>query len=240
MSVAKTRCESYKFWCEKVRKCNPFAFTRYGDGEWTAITGHKMRNCDGHTLGNPKMRKQLINSILNPAPRSTFIRSLWMDKQCQPVEKVARRWIPKHANHITWWDGLMFNFANNDGRNFPFINTLRNLKLPIIVIGPQHLRKLNRRVFDYAGFVQVPYRTAYFSMDRILEEALAFEPPVFYSIHAGPPAPIFTWKLWQQRKDSCVIMDLGSIFDGYCGKKTRRAWREFITPKKARANLGEK
>ncbi len=235
----KTKCLSYEYWVDRIESGEPFTFTRYGDGEYKAIVGKKTRNCDGHTLANGQMRRELVKSIVRPRSER-FIRGIWMDKKCRPVKAFGQNyqaWANKHAGHVTWYDGLIFNFANNEGRNYPFFEVMRNHKLPIVVIGPKHLRRLKEKCFDYDGFVQVPYRTAYQAKARIIQEALEFEPPVLYSISAGPPAPIFAHELWKARGDSCMILDLGSIFDGYCGKKTRRAWREFITPEIARRNL---
>jgi hypothetical protein len=85
--------------------------------------------------------------------------------------------------------------------------------------------------------VQVPYHSAFFDCERIIDEALAFEPPVFYSIHAGPPAPVFAWRLWKERGKTCPIWDLGSILDGFCGAKTRKFWKKRCTPDIIRRNL---
>ena len=168
----KTKCKPYRWWINRIESCEPLTFTRYGDGEFKAIRGTKKNNCDGHYLGNKKMRQELIQSIKQPGNAKNYIRGLWMTKNCQAQRQFGQNWQgwtrTNGLQHLVWWDGLMFNFANNDGRNWPFINVMRHLKLPIVVIGPRHLRSLDNEVFDYAAFVEVPYRQAYSSRDRIL------------------------------------------------------------------------
>lgn len=248
--MIKTVCKPYGWWIEKIRSQDPFTFVRYGDGELNAIAhGRRTKNGDGHTLRNKQMRRQLIRSITQPGQAPNYYRSLWMDDRCQPVEQIARNWIPKNAPGLTWYNALAIHFKNISGENYPYFKTMRELAFPIVIIGPQHLRAINQvGCFDYAGFVEVPYRRAYFAKDRILEEALVFESPCLYSIHAGPPSPIFAHQLWKERGDSCIILDLGSILDGYVsaryggpveggGPITRKFWKRRATHKLLMRNL---
>jgi hypothetical protein len=193
------------------------------------------------------MRKDLIKSILQPGKAANYYRSVWMDDQCQPMEVLARRWIPEHAAHITWYNALAIHFKNVRGQNYPYFQTMRKLKMPIVVIGPEHLRKINKAgCFDYAGFVEVPAKNSYFARERIVEEALSYPSPCFYSIHTGPSSPVIAHMLWKERGQECIIADLGSILDGYClpelggpggGKRTRKFWRHRVTKQIVRRNL---
>lgn len=246
--MIKTCCKPYQWWLDLIRKEEPFTFIRYGDGEWASVVGKKTKNCDGHNLRIPQMRRQIIRSIVDvPPDEPNYYRTVWMDGNCQPVENLANRWIPNRAPDVTWYNALAIHFANISGHNYPYFEAMRNLKMNIVVIGPQHLRGIKKAgCFGYHSFVQVPYRTAYNARDRIINQALEFKPPVFYSIHAGPPAPAFAWLLWRERGDTCIIADLGSILDGYGHKKfggkgggalTRKFWRERATRQILQRNL---
>ncbi len=243
--MIKTKCLPMEYWLGKIATGKPFTFVRYGDGEWNSVVwtsrkkgGGRTKNGDGHTLRNKKMRRQMIKSILRPGNDPNYYRTAWMDGDCQPMEILARRWIPEQASHITWYNALAIHFANISGDAFPYFKLMRNLNMPLVIIGPRHLRKLPQAgVFDYQGFVEVPYRRAYFAQERIIQEALEFPEPCLYSIHAGPPSPVFAYRLWKARGNTCQVLDLGSILDGYCGARTRKFWKKRATKQIMRRNL---
>jgi hypothetical protein len=253
--AVKTKCLPYEFWVNLIKKEEPFTFTRYGDGELNAIFwvsrkkgGGRTRNGDGHSLRIKIMRRQLIKSIQQPGLTPNYYRSLWMDGNCRPMERLAR----DHLGSITppgmvWYNALAIHFKNIGGQNHAYFKAMRNLKMPIIIIGPKHLRGVDKAgCFDYHGFVEVPSKNAYHACERVIEEALAFPAPCFYSIHAGPPSPVISWVLWKERGDDCIICDLGSILDGYShkrlggpggGRLTRKFWKHRATRRLLRQNL---
>lgn len=253
--AVKTKCLPYRFWVNLIKKEEPFTFVRYGDGELNAIFwvsrkkgGGRTRNGDGHTLRNKQMRKQLVKSIQQPGLAPNYYRSVWMSKDCRPMERLAR----DHLASITpkgmvWYNALAIHFKNISGQSHAYFQAMRNLKMPIVIIGGKHLRTLGKAgCFDYHGFVEIPGKNAYHACDRIIDEALAFPSPCFYSIHAGPPSPVFAWLLWRERGNECIIADLGSILDGYGhprlggkggGRLTRTFWRKRATPAILRRNL---
>lgn len=242
----RTKCLPYKFWLNLISSGKPFTFVRYGDGELNAMFwkprgkgGGRTRNGDGHTLRNKKMHRQMLRSFIQPGDAPNYYRSVWMDDDCQPAERLARNYLPNIMPQDTiLYNALAIHFKNIVGENYPYFKMMRNLKMPIIVIGPAHLRNLPKAgVFEYQGFVEVPYRRAYFAQERIIKEALDFPEPCLYTIHAGPPSPIFAYRLWKARGDTCQILDLGSILDGYCGKNTRKFWRRRATPELIKRNL---
>jgi len=219
----KTICKPYAWWVDKIRREEPFTFVRYGDGELNAMiwTGRKngggrTKNGDGHTLRSKGLRELLRKSIKQPPNDGNYYRSLWMDGNCVPKERLARDHCDRLFPGVTWYNALAIHFANVEGRNYPFFQAMRNQTRPVVVVGPAHLRGIDRRgVFDYDGFVQVPYHRAFFQRERIVEEALRYPADTLYSIHAGPPSPVIAWMLWKARGDTCAALDLGSILDGY-------------------------
>lgn len=249
----RTVCKPYAWWLDLIRKEEPFTFTRFGDGELNGMFwvgrkkgGGRQKNGDGHTLRNPQMRDELREAAQVNAPN--YYRSLWMDDQCQPMERLARDHLDTLAPHGVWYNALAIQDKLNAGRGFGYFQAMRKLKMPIVMIGPEHLRNIDKAgCFRYAGFVQIPPRNAYFAKERIIEEALSYCPaPCFYSIHAGPPAPVIAWELWKARGDECIIFDIGSVLDGYChpkfggpggGKLTRKFWKYRATKRLLKRNL---
>lgn len=245
------------YWLGKIATGKPFTFVRYGDGElnalfWTSRKkgGGRTRNGDGHSLRIKQMRRQMKKSIQQPGDTPEYYRSVWMNGNCQPVERLAQ----EHLTSISpvgaiWYNALAIHFANISGNAHPYFKLMRNLDMPLIIIGPKHLRKLPQAgVFAYQGFVEVPYRRAYFAQERIIEEALQFPEPCLYSIHAGPPSPILAYRLWKARGNTCQILDLGSLLDGYVSRRyggpvkggapiTRKFWKKRATKAILRRNL---
>ena len=257
----KTCCKPFSWYVEKVRKGKPWAFLRFGDGElngmfWTNRKhgGGRTKNGDRHTLRNKNLRRALRRSVTQPPVDAEYYRALWMDANCQPMERLARDFLPKLAPDVTWYNALAIQAKLNAGQGYPFIKAIRDRSMPLIVIGPDHLRALGEvGVFDYDRFVQVPYRRAFFDRDRILGEAVSAVceagQPYMITIHAGPASPVITWDLWRAVGETCMIMDLGSVFDGFMSTKfggpikgnkplTRKHWRKRCTQNIVDRNLG--
>jgi hypothetical protein len=141
------------------------ALIRYGDGElngmfWTNRKkgGGRTRNGDGHSLRVKEMREQLLKTVTQPGCAKNYYRSVWMDENCRPVERLAREYlVGMMPKDVILYNALAIHFKNIVGENYPYFQAMRNLKMPIVVIGPEHLKRLNTRgVFNYSGFVQVP------------------------------------------------------------------------------------
>lgn len=252
----KTSCKPYPYWVEKITNPAPWTFVRIGDGELNGMFwvnrkagGGRTKNGDGHTLRNKELRHLLRQSVKQPPNDGNYYRSLWMDANCQPMERLAREYLPDLAPGVSWYNALAIHFANVDGRNYPYFQAMRGQARPVVVIGPKHLRAVDRvGCFDYDGFVEVPYRRAFFARERIVEEALSYPPDTLYSIHAGPPAPVIAWLLWKERGDTATILDLGSILDGYVSARyggpvegsapiTRKFWKKRASESILRRNL---
>jgi len=252
----KTCCKPYAWWVEKIEREEPFTLCRYGDGElngmiWTNREhgGGRTRNGDGHTLRNPDLREALRQSIKQPPNDGNYYRSLWMDGNCRPKERLAREHLDCLFPAVTWYNALPIHFANVEGRAYRFYQALRHQRRPVIVVGPPHLRHVSTvGLFEYSGFVEVPYHSAFFDAERIVAEALACPPEALYTVHAGPAAPAIAWMLWKERGKTAAILDLGSIFDGYVHERfggpvkqnkalTRSFWKKRATRAILKRNL---
>lgn len=219
----KTIIKPFPWWVGKIEREEPFTLCRYGDGELNAIIwigrkqgGGRTKNGDGHTLRSKPLRAALRKSIKQPPNESNYYRSLWLDGNGVPKERLAREHCDRLFPGVTWYNALAIHFANVEGRAYPFFEAMRNQKRPVVVVGPNHLRAIDQRgLFHYDGFVQVPYHNAFFSRERIAEEALQFPADTLYTVHAGPASPVITWMIWKERGETASVLDLGSIFDGY-------------------------
>lgn len=208
-----------QFYVELIEKRLPFTFIRYGDGEWSAIMRDRGRTSSRSQDLTPttltQMMKKSIYRCPNvgnyfPALRGTSFRAGvqgWLETNQPP--------------YIQWHDCTVFYKASKKGRLYPLIKAVRALGWPIVVVGPERLRKLDGRAFDIAHFVQIPNKNCWTQRKRILAECLQATGPALYSFSAGPATKPLAWQLYGKRGKSSFIIDLGSLWDPYVGKASR-------------------
>ena len=189
----------------KIESNEPFALTRWGDGEWYNIRKLKGANCDGNIyypdLGDAL--KEIVSVkqeyILGAQDYKTF--NLTSD-----VEDYDQDWI----------DADIFHKASMEGKLQPFIDTLANKW--ITYIGNKDLIKLN--FID--EFITIPQNNIWLQREQLLNVVRS----TFENIHkvycfsAGMATNVFIHELWKENNTNTYI-DVGSVFDPYVGKATR-------------------
>ena len=131
-------------------------------------------------------------------------------------------WLEQHTPaHVQWHDCTVFYKASKKGQLYPFVKALREIEIPIVVIGPERLQELDPKVFPIARHVVIPNKNCWMLREGILKEALINREPALYSITAGPAAKVFAWSLFQRVGQHSWILDLGSLWDVYVGKASR-------------------
>jgi hypothetical protein len=205
---------------DQLKAQTPFAFVRYGNGEWDCIFSryHSTRS-GSHTLLIARMRIELERSIREAYTEMGYHMALRSTSLNVPV----RSWLTEQCPKRNWVECTAFYRASRHGRLFPFIDALRHDKRPLIVVGPDHLRGLAQRGLDIDTFVEVPPKNCYYQKRDILRQILNAPRPAIISISAGPPAKIMVFELWRRLRDTnSVILDLGSLWDVYCNVQSRR------------------
>lgn len=197
----------------------PFSFVRYGDGEWSAILGdRRQRTGSGsHSLTIPQMRQDLRRSIRQCHQVNNYIVAL----RQTALKPAIKQWIRANAPTIAWHDCTVFYKASRKGQLYPFIEAIRNCGLPVIVVGPPWLNGL-KKAFVIEQFVNIPRRDCYHKRGSILKQVLEFGQPALITISAGPAAKAWVWQLYRRIGDHSTILDLGSLWDVYCGKRSRQ------------------
>jgi hypothetical protein len=218
----------------RIKAGKPFSFVRYGDGEWSAILGdRRQRTGSGsHSLTIPQMRRDLRRSIRECHQASNYIMAL----RQTALKPAIRQWIRVNAPTTAWHDCTVFYKASRKGQLYPFIEAIRNCGLPVIVVGPPWLCKLNDRAFEIERFVAIPRKDCYYKRGAILKQVLEFGQPAFITISAGPAAKAWVWQLYRRIGSHSTILDLGSLWDVYCGKRSRQYHRS-MTKETIRRNL---
>lgn len=205
------------FYVAAIREARPLSVARYGDGEWSAIVRDR-QTCIEQRLDLPGMREALMQSITR-APRDP---AYWL--ACHPNQPRGNieAWLRENQPAwLHWLDNRTFYRASMHGELFPFVDALRTMSAPLVIIGPAHLRKLSA-VLPVAGFIEIPPVNAWFEMAAILEACEAWRGiPTCFSISAGPTSSPLVWRLFARGFGDGWLLDVGSLWDVYCGVKSR-------------------
>ena len=143
---------------EKIKNNIPFSFTRWGDGEWIALSGGKGKNCDKHEYFSD-MGKNL-KDILNSNP--PYYMGL------QPLaQNIMSRIILKY-NHINWIDSDIFHDASINGDFNKFFSACDGKN--IILVAPDYMIGLNKFIKTITKHIIIPSVNCWLSKDKILKK----------------------------------------------------------------------
>lgn len=188
----------------KIETRTPFAFSRWGDGEWFNINKVKGQNCDGNIyyedLGDEL--KKIVST-----PQNYHLGS-------QPGIPYSVKESQKYDQK--WCNADVFHEASIKGELDSFIQTLR--KTPVVYVGNPDLQPLS----FINTFIPIPYQNVWLDKDSVLESVrnTFSTTPKVYLFSAGMAANVFIDILWKENNTN-IYIDVGSVFDPYVGKKTR-------------------
>lgn len=218
-----------------IEKEIPFAFPRYGDGEWSSILGHPGENCDGVQY-TEKLRNSLMKTLISPCLQDTYFYGM-LAVAFQFHQSDIEKFVSKHKLQMTWTDATFLVATNRRGGFAGFLDTLR--KRSMLYIGPKYLRKLPEVLglrINY--FIEVPEKTAFESREAIRKEILSQAGKAdFIGFSTGPLSKWLIWVLFPDIGDKYTLFDFGSVFDGYVGHASRKYQKRKTWAKMAKANL---
>lgn len=206
-----TEIETYNNVCKRLEAQEPFTFTRFGDGEWYAITGQSVGNADKHKYF-PDLREQL-RQIVKQGRGDNYmfaLQSLAIQKMGDKISKIAN-------SNIEWYNSNCFVQASTEAKIDRYFDALRKNRL--IMVAPDYLRKFE----GYNGFVSVPRLNCWLEKDRIIEDVKSQlgEEHTVVSVSASMAANVIVDELYQLYGDTHTFIDAGSVYDPYVGVRTR-------------------
>lgn len=189
---------------KRIYDNTPFAFSRWGDGEWYALNKHSGRNTDGHVYYN-----DLGDALLK----------IVKDKQdyfmgVQKAMKISINHSKKYDQD--WVNADVFHLKSMSGDLGPFIESLKESH--VVYIG----NKYHKNLEFVNEFVEVPVTNCWLQRNRILNDVIETFNDRYkvYCFSAGMPANVFVHELWNKNSTNAYI-DVGSVFDPYVGRQTR-------------------
>ena len=205
-----------KFYVDKINAGERFSFVRYGNGEWDCILKlyHKTRS--GSQKFTPDLQRALVASLTQYRTGEYY----WALQSASFLKRVgilpkAEAWLAANKLYIPWHDGEAFTRPSMKGQFYPLIAALK--KQRVVVVGPQWLMKL-----PFASvFVPVASHNCWTNIEAI-KAALINVQNAVVSFSAGPATKVLIHYLQPIIGNSCWLIDFGSIWDPYCGVKSRR------------------
>lgn len=222
------------YYISLMKKAKPFSFSRFGDGEWSAILGHRGENCDGHTYF-PQLTTQLRKTLENPFNYDYAIQSYALSSLGRSLAKFIRN----HRITISWHNANLFHYANKKGVLYPFIKQLREMQ--VVLVGPAYLRKLNDTVIHYQHFIEIPTRNCFLACDSIITEIKKIAKPnsrLVFALSASMASNVIIHELYPLLGKSHWFLDLGSLWDVYLGIKSRGVYQTLDWQPIIQKNLG--
>lgn len=217
-----------QWYVDKLRNGERFSFARYGNGEWDCILNLYHRTRSGSQRFTPDLREALTKSLTHPAGVFTALQSTSYLERLGLLPK-AEAWCGQNDVRTTWHDGEVFTRASRSGKLYPLIEALRMQR--VVVVGPRWLMKL-----PFASvFVAVPTRDCWTQADA-LEAQLRGLQNVVVAFSAGPAAKVLIHRLAPAIGKHSWLIDFGSLWDPYCGVKSR-TYHKRLTPELLRRNL---
>lgn len=215
------------FYVEKLQRGEPFSFVRYCDGEWNCLLDwEKVPNFKGLYAG-------LVASILEPRIGDYYL-ALQNHGYLGSRGYLPRieQWLKQHkAPDINWHFGTVFHRASGYGQLWPLIKTLQDR--PFVVVGPEWLRKL-----PFATkFIPIPLKNCWLDANLITAQLQDVASGSVISFSAGSTAKMLIHQLAPILGQHSWLVDFGSLWDPYCGVKSRQ-YHKILSAKTMRRNWG--
>lgn len=199
--------------CDKVRRGERFSFSRWGDGEWACLLDKRpgKANCDGHTYFSDL--GQRLHAILASRPNYHI-----------GLQPLAKRMYGDEidAFGLSWSNADILHKASMHGELHTFFDAVRRQKKRVIVVGPSHLDGMRKHIGKYA-LLEIPERNCWLDYERVarrLTKALdRHDSLVLFA------ASMMSNVLIHDFHGDATLIDIGSVFDPYCGVKSRTYMR---------------
>ncbi len=221
--------KSLDFYVNLLNQGIPFSFSRFGDGEWNAMLGKKGKNCDGHEYF-PQMGTQLRETVIHAQDYFYAIQNMAIRNDGKAIASFCK----EYAVSISWHNADVFHYANRAGQFFPMVETLR--KMDVVLVGPAHLKPLNKHCLEYETFIEIPSQNCYLKLDQMKKAVFDYgakKSGKVFAISASMAANVMIHDLYPNIGKENWLIDFGSVWDIYVGVKSREHytmgnWEEII------------
>ena len=203
-----------------IRENKPFSFSRFGDGEVLCMF-HDARvpqNCDGSLF-----LMDLIAPMMQIFSNQYDYYHCLLDCSFDWSGDSFREFINKTCSEMPFYDGEIWQEMSFNGRITELVETI-SLYEPVFV-GGSHLKNVTyiKGVKNNSVHLPVPDINAFIDINRILSDIadLFVSGKRMFCFSAGYTTKIIIDTLYPVIGEEAFMIDMGSVFDPYCGKLSR-------------------
>lgn len=225
----KVKSPGLEFYAAKLSNNEPFSFVRYGNGEWDCILQRYHMTKSKSQRFTPDLRKALSAS-LSDKRSGEYYHAMNPDfmEHCKILPR-AEAWLADNAPGLDWHQCTVFCRASPRGVLHPFMKAMTQHR--VVVVGPPWLKAL-----PFADeFVPIRARECWQDADAIVAQLRDLN-DVVISFSAGPATKALIHRLQPVVGTHSWLIDFGSLWDPFCGVKSRK-YHGRVTPDVQRRNL---
>jgi len=219
---------------EKLRKKEPFQYSRWGDGEWQCVLGYEGQNCDGHRYF-PSLRMALIE-VLRDNPK--YYMGM-QPKAYRTMDMAIDPWCDVNEVNIDWCNADILHDASIAGRLDEFLKLLSTGRVFMVshdrICSAINNEVARRFMSDLWICFDIPLNNCWNIHEGLLHELSEYigmqRPPVILYC-ASMMSKVLIHKINQMFGDTITQIDCGSVFDPYAGYATRRYHQAIIDREK--------
>lgn len=202
-----------------LRRGEPFAYLRYGDGEWLSILGRIGSNTDGHGFFPETLGRELGRILESAARLWPSNDRIYMGINAIVFQDAIRRYLVENdiAYRIHCVSDNLFVLGYRDFSTRRFLEAVNDFRGPKILAGNETLAPVAAGLG--CRHVVVPRTDAYREIDR-LERECRFTGPGLLVCCAGMTAECLISRVHAGNPDGSYV-DCGHIFDAFVGNLSR-------------------
>lgn len=207
------------WYIKKFQNNEHFSLGHYGDGEWQCIFnkfGDRFSaNCEGTEYTN-ELSSKLADSLNFDSPNFYFASPDFTKIQgyghyAKSIDSITNK---------EFVDKQVWNEAMWKGELYPVISEFR--KHNVCIISNKMLRGLT--FLNYDKYIEIDYPNCFHQLEDVTKQILEYGKEGIYIFACGIPASLFVQAVHGKIPNSWFL-DLGSIWDGFCGIGGQRATR---------------
>lgn len=196
--------------CKMLREGENFKFARYGDGEFNCMLGKQGHNCDGHEYF-PDLGTALNDAFYSDPKYMVGIQPLAVQSGMWE-RAILREGYPKNI-----YDADVLHSASIDGKLDHLMNALQGRT--VFSVGPLHLENLFKGAKNSILISKVNCWAEYDRVVKLMEHCFDWDDHPVFLLCASMMSEVLIDRFSESKG---TIIDCGSVFDPYCGVKSRR------------------
>ncbi len=211
--------ELYDQFLTKLLNREPFSFSRFGDGEWSAILQRPGKNTDGHEYF-PDMGAALAEVL-----RSRPAYPIGIQNHALRTLPEVAVWLALNGFHLgnDFVNADVWHNASIEGQFKRFFEALRHKS--VLLVGPHEVAKLG--IHNY--WVEVPSLNCWKSKDVIMKGIDNYIDYVGIVLFCASMASnVMIHELYQKHGKVKTLLDMGSVFMPYVGVANRSYHKKII------------